>query len=73
MDYLKCMRRWWNLPKFRPIVSMIGTPIYKLSKFLVPIIEPITKNEYTVKDVFAFAKEVVGFDAKLFMSSLNVT
>ena len=52
---------------------MIGTPTYKLSKFLVPIIEPITTNEYTVKDSFAFAEEVVGFEANLFMSSLDVT
>ena len=62
-----------NLPKFRPIVSMIGTPTYKLSKFLVPLIEPITTNEYTVADSFSFAKEVVEFDSTLFMSSLDVT
>ena len=36
-----------NLPKFRPIISMIATPTHKLSKFLVPIIEPITTNEYS--------------------------
>ena len=62
-----------GLPKFRPIVSMIGTPTYNLSKFFVPLIEPITKNEYTVADSFAFAKEVVEFDSTLFMSSLDVT
>ena len=62
-----------NLPKFRPIISMIATPTYKLSKFFVPIIEPITTNEYTVKDSFSFAKEVVDFDSSLFMSSLDVT
>ena len=62
-----------NLPKFRPIISMIGTPTYNLAKFLVPIIEPITTNEYTVDDSFSFAKEVVEFDSNLFMSSLDVT
>ena len=62
-----------NLPKFRPIVSMIGTPTYNLSKFLSPFIAPITTNEYTVRDSFAFAKEVVEFDSNLFMSSLDVT
>ena len=62
-----------NLPKFRPIVSMIGTPTYKLSKFLVPLIAPVTTNEYTVEDSFAFAKEVVDYDSTLFMSSLDVT
>ena len=39
----------------------------------IPFIEPITTNEYTVKDSFSFAKEVVNFDSKLFMSSLDVT
>ena len=62
-----------NLPKFRPIISMTGTPTYKLSKFLVPIIDPITRNEYTVKDSFTFAKEVVEFDSTLHMSSLDIT
>lgn len=52
---------------------MIGTPTNNLSKFLIPFIEPITTNEYTVKDSFSFAKEVVNFDSKLFMSSLDIT
>ena len=50
-----------NLPKFRPIVSMIGTPTYKLSKYLVPLITPITTNQYTVVDSFSFAKEVLEY------------
>ena len=52
---------------------MIGTPTYKLSKFLVPIIEPVTTNEYTIKDSFSFAEEVVDYDPQLFMSSLDIT
>ena len=52
---------------------MIGTPTYKLAKFLVPLIAPVTKNDYTVVDSFAFAKEVVEYDSNLFMSSLDVT
>ena len=39
-----------GLPSFRPILSAIGTPTYKLAKFLVPILEPLTTNEYTIKD-----------------------
>ena len=45
-----------GLPSFRPILSAIGTPTYKLAKFLVPVLEPLTTNEYTVKDTFTFAK-----------------
>ena len=33
-----------GLPSFRPILSTIGTLAYKLAKFLVPILEPLTTN-----------------------------
>ena len=35
-----------GLPLFRPIISAIGTPTYKLAKFLVPILSDITQNEF---------------------------
>ena len=61
-----------NIPKFWPILLAIGTPVYKLAKFLVPISSPLTVNDCTVKDSFSFAKEVVNFDHSLFMASLDV-
>lgn len=42
----------------RPILSAIGTPNYKLAKFIIPIVSPLTTNNYTVKDSFSFAKEI---------------
>ena len=60
-------------PPFRPILSAIGTPICKLAKFLVPKLSSITFNEFTVKDSFAFAEEIVHQDGNLFMGSLDVT
>ena len=36
-------------PPFRPILSAIKTPSYNLAKFLVPLIEPITKNTLPLK------------------------
>ena len=59
-------------PPFRPILFAIGTPSYKLAKFLVAKLSLITFNEFTVKDSFAFAEEIVHQDSKLFMGSLNV-
>ena len=50
-----------GLPSFRPILSVIGTPTYKLAKFLVPIIEPLATNEYTIKDSFTFAEGLQSF------------
>ena len=44
---------------FRLILSAIGTPSYKIGKFLVPRMNFITSNESTVKDTFCFAEEIV--------------
>ena len=57
-----------NCPSFRPILSAMKTP----SKQLVPILEPITTNKFTVKNSFEFAKEVIEQDSGLFMASLDV-
>ena len=45
---------------------------YDLAKFLVPLLEPINTNTYTVKSSFEFAKESVYQDPGLFRSSQNV-
>ena len=50
----------------------LQTPTYNFAKFLVPILDPLTKNEYTVKDSFHFAEEICGQDPSLSMGSLDV-
>ena len=52
-----------NCPSFRPILSAIGTPTYNLANFLIPILSPLTVNEFIVHDSFSFAEEVVNFEA----------
>ena len=59
-------------PTFRPILSAIGTPTYKIPKFLVPILSCLTINEFIVKDSFLFAKEIVEQDSNFYMGSLDV-
>ena len=39
-----------NCPPFRPTLSAINTPTYRLAKFLVLILKSLTSNQYTVKD-----------------------
>ena len=46
-----------GLPSFKPILSAMDIPIYKLAKFLVPMLEALTINEYTVKDSPTFGEE----------------
>ena len=62
----------YNCPPCRPILLAINTPTYKLAKFLVPILKSLTSNDYTVKDSFAFAKEIVEQDSEIFMGGIDV-
>ena len=41
------------------ILSALRTPTYKLEKYLVPILEPLTKNKYTEKDLFNFVLKLL--------------
>ena len=50
----------------------IKTPTYKVAKFLAPVLKSLTRNEYTVKNSFAFAEEIVEQDSEFFMGSLDV-
>ena len=50
-------------PSLRPILSAINTSSYKLVNFLVPLLTPLTSNDYTIKDSLSFAKEVSSFDS----------
>ena len=71
----------YGLPKIhkmsiplRPILSSIGTCGYKIAKFLVPILEPITSNQFTVRDSFTFATEISKFkdSNKYVMASFDI-
>ena len=48
-----------NCPPFWPLLSTLIPPTYKRAKLLVPILKPLTTNEFTVKDSFHFAEEIV--------------
>ena len=61
-----------GLPHFQPSLSAIGTPTYKLAKYLLPFLTPLTRNEYTITDSFHFAEEICKQDPNLYMASLDV-
>ena len=71
----------YGLPKIhklgvplRPIFAACKTPAYGLSKFLVPILSPLTKNDYTVSNSYEFVNLVRDFSHKddYFMVSYDV-
>ena len=51
-------------------VSLLTT--YKLAKFLLPILKPLTANEFTVKNSFHFVEKIVDQQHDQFMGSLDV-
>ena len=61
-----------NFPPFGPILLALNTPTYKLAKFLVSILKPLTTNEFTFKDSFHFAEEIVDQQHDFFTGSLDV-
>ena len=69
----------YGLPKIhkqgtplRPIISQIGSYTYELAKFLVPILMPLTTNQYTVKDSFSFVNSLMSLQNISFMASFDV-
>ena len=61
-----------GLPNYRPIISQIGPPTYKIAKYLLDFISPITKNEYTLKDSFEFVSMIDKQDHNSFMCSFDI-
>ena len=61
-----------GLPKFRPIISQIGSATYNIAKYLLPFLEPFTTNEYTVRDTFHFVSMLDNKNHNLVMASLDV-
>lgn len=71
----------YGLPKvhklavpLRPIFSACGTPTFKLAKYLVSILAPLTVNAYTVKNSYQFADDIRQLEAKdgMCMASFDI-
>ena len=62
-----------NIP-LRPIFAACSTPAYKLAKFLVPILSPLTTNDYTITNSYEFVEILKGFNNcdELYMVSYDV-
>ena len=60
--------------QFRPIFAAYNTPSFKIAKYLVPLLSPLTKNEYTVDNSTQFADEITNIpDAdQYFMASFDI-
>ena len=72
----------YGLPKvhkegnpLRPIISSIGTFCYNLAKFLIPILKPLTVNDFNICNSSKFVKDLCSqkFDSSVVMASFDVT
>lgn len=54
--------------------SILYTPAFKLAKFLVPVLSPLTPNEHTGHNSYALTQELGGVNDNedLYMVSYNV-
>ena len=63
-----------SVPKFRPIVSSVGTFSYNLARFLCDLLSPLVPNDYSFKDTFSFVTQIKNADlSKNFLVSYDVT
>ena len=58
----------------RPIFSACGTPTFRLAKYLVGILAPLTVDAYTVQNSYQFADDIRQIEVKegMFMASFDV-
>ena len=69
----------YGLPKIhkegtpiRPILASYDTPNYKLAKFLVPLLAPLTQNNYSIRNSEHFKERILPQFSDLYMISLDV-
>ena len=45
-----------RVPSFRPIIDTIGSTHYNVGKYITKLLNPLTRNEYSLKDIFDAAE-----------------
>ena len=62
----KTHKQYDHLPKFRPITETTNTPYYGISKFLSNHLNPLTENQYVVRDSSSAANKTREIPKELF-------
>jgi hypothetical protein len=55
-----------SLPPFRPIIDTTGTAYQPVAKFLTNLLNPLTTNEFSIKDTFDAVSHINNLPRKLF-------
>ena len=62
----KTHKAYANLLSLRPIIDTTSTPYYNIGKFLSSLLQPLTHNDYNLKDSFDAVKRISSIPPKLF-------
>ena len=62
----KVHKHYDGIPQFRPIIDTTSTPHYNVGKFLAQLLNPLTQNEYTLRDSFHAVSEIKSIPKELF-------
>ena len=54
----KVHKEFDSIPPLRPIVDTIGSTHYGVGKFLTKLLNPLTQNEYVLKDSVEAANQI---------------
>ena len=67
----KIHKEYNRLPKFRPIIDTTGATHYKVGKYLANLLNPLTKNEFTLRDSYDAAEKIRSIPKELFEEGYN--
>ena len=62
----KTHKAFQSIPKFRPIIDTTNTPHYNVGKFLAGLLNPLTLNQYSLRDSFDAADAIKSIPPELF-------
>ena len=55
-----------NIPYFCPIIDTTNTPYYKIGQYLSSLLQPLTINDYFLKDSFDAANKIKSIPSEIF-------
>ena len=55
-----------NIPNFCPIIDTTNTPYYKIGQYLSSLLQPLTINDYFLKDSFDTANKIKSIPSEIF-------
>ena len=68
----KIQKEFLKVPSFQPIVDTTNTPHCGVGKFLTNLLNPLTQNEYAVKDSFEAVNMIHKIPPELLIKGIDI-